>query len=241
MEPYKEDYLQAISLMDEGKYDECIRHARYTLTDPFLPRYWIVKNLVLIANVSNDWYDAEEWRRQAEHAWWVANRITPDDDVDAKESLQELREGTLSIAFEPSVAREIDDSPGLDMLKDDLDRQKPEDFDGNRLYERLNLREGEEEDDPEYIERVCLQLWGGKDLVDRRLGRDGAAGTIEAEDGSGNAPTSSAAGGSQEEDAVSTTGTEDVLSAMGDDPGTPPTSPPVGPSAGDEAAEPLPA
>ena len=59
-EPYKTNYLEAISLMQEGKHDECIHHARYDLTDISLPRYWIVKNLVLIANVSNDWYDAEE-------------------------------------------------------------------------------------------------------------------------------------------------------------------------------------
>lgn len=92
-EPYKESYIQAISLMQEGEYGECRRHGQYNLTDPSPPCSWIIKNLLLIAHVSVDWYDAEEWRRHAQHAWYITNRMTGEDEADAKELLQKLRRG----------------------------------------------------------------------------------------------------------------------------------------------------
>ena len=86
---------QAVNLMKDGKYDECIDCAKYNLTDPTLSRYWRIKNLLLIGKVTDDWYEGEERRRQAEHVWYVANRMTREDEHEAKEALQELRAGKL--------------------------------------------------------------------------------------------------------------------------------------------------
>ncbi|KAK5703057.1 hypothetical protein LTR97_004003 [Elasticomyces elasticus] len=63
---YKVQYVKAIKLFNNKKFDECIEAARYTLNDPTLPRYYHIKSLLLIANAEEDWYPAERCRREAE-------------------------------------------------------------------------------------------------------------------------------------------------------------------------------
>lgn len=86
-----------------------------------------------------------------------------------------------------------------------------------------------------------MQLLGGRANLDGHLDRDAAARTTDANYGMGTAVAPSSAHASQEEAALSTRGTEDVLSDMGDDPETPRKSPSPGPPGGDEGSELLPA
>ena len=122
-----------------------------------------MKYLLLIADVTADWYEAEECRGEAEHIWYVANRITSNTEELAKEALGELRRNLIA-------------------LQEELERQKLEDFDERHLYEWFAEEdEDHEEDEDEYdilgqtigklktFHQAEYRLWGSEANVRRRF------------------------------------------------------------------------
>lgn len=71
--------------------ERCISIARYNLTDPTLPRYYRMKNLLLIASASQDWYEAERIRERVGRIWCDSNRLTDDNDGVGQSALREIR------------------------------------------------------------------------------------------------------------------------------------------------------
>lgn len=61
---YAKQYHEAVDLFDREAFEECLKLARYHLTDWTLPRYYRIKTLVLIAVVEDNWYPAEQSRRE---------------------------------------------------------------------------------------------------------------------------------------------------------------------------------
>ncbi|KAK4902763.1 hypothetical protein LTR27_000702 [Elasticomyces elasticus] len=72
--------------------------AKYNLTDPTLPAYFQVKNLLLIACAEDEWYPAERCRLQAEDTYANAYRRTPKNALEDCAALQELRESLDELA-----------------------------------------------------------------------------------------------------------------------------------------------
>lgn len=126
-----------------------------------MPRYYKIKNLLLVASVSDDWYKAEGCRRAAEHIWNVAHTMTRGDEAAAVEALRELR-------------------GCLDDLKVELDDQRPEDFDEYFVYENLSgegYKEGKFElEDTEAVHEAEERVWGSRADMARYFEEAGATG-----------------------------------------------------------------
>lgn len=56
---HRTEHPDAEAHMDAEWWNECIKTAKYNLPDPRLSRYWRMKHLPLIINVSDNWYEAE--------------------------------------------------------------------------------------------------------------------------------------------------------------------------------------
>lgn len=52
---YHTQYLGAVKLFDEERFNECVQEAEHNLINPTLSRYWHIKNLIRIAEVTNEW------------------------------------------------------------------------------------------------------------------------------------------------------------------------------------------
>ncbi|KAK5131178.1 hypothetical protein LTR08_001264 [Meristemomyces frigidus] len=51
---YARHYLDAVGLFDKEKLEQCIELCKYNLTDPTVPRYYQIKNLLLIAGAEEN-------------------------------------------------------------------------------------------------------------------------------------------------------------------------------------------
>lgn len=58
--------------MLDADLKECIRSAKYNLTDPTLPPYYIIEACTLIACALDDWSDEEIWQGRSEHTYWLS-------------------------------------------------------------------------------------------------------------------------------------------------------------------------
>jgi len=47
----------------------CASTAKYNLTDASLPRFYQMKNMLLVAAAEGDWYEGVRWRMKAEKLW----------------------------------------------------------------------------------------------------------------------------------------------------------------------------
>lgn len=56
---YSKDYAEAYAHYEADDLEKAVEVAKYNLTDPTLPRYWQVKNCILIVCASTDWDEAE--------------------------------------------------------------------------------------------------------------------------------------------------------------------------------------
>ena len=87
--------------MEPGTWLECSTVAEKNLSDPTLPRYWIVKNVLIQVHASDDWNASEKYLLWAESVYTVGlfryqqqAKHSIDDEValqDLKESLDEAR------------------------------------------------------------------------------------------------------------------------------------------------------
>ncbi|KAK3625670.1 hypothetical protein LTR56_020282 [Elasticomyces elasticus] len=116
---YAVQFLEAVQLYNDHKYDECITLARYNLTDPTLPRYYHIKTLLLIVNAEEDWYPAERCRREAEDVYSMAQRLTTPEDEPALAALRTLRKDldTVAASQEKEAPNVVDERflvPGFD-------------------------------------------------------------------------------------------------------------------------------
>ena len=53
---YAQQYFEAVDLYEQEQFDKCLELLRYNLTDPTLPRYFIIKSHMLITGVEDNWY-----------------------------------------------------------------------------------------------------------------------------------------------------------------------------------------
>ncbi|KAK3726054.1 hypothetical protein LTR37_000202 [Vermiconidia calcicola] len=90
---YGDDYLEAVHLFQYMEYERAIEAAKYNLTEPTLPRYHQIKNMILIVAAEEDWDEAEHYRLRAEAIYETANRLTAASDKDAQSSLRQVRNG----------------------------------------------------------------------------------------------------------------------------------------------------
>lgn len=65
---------------------------RYNLTDPTLPRYFQIKNLILIVSSEHDWAAAEQRRLEAERVYSMSLSLTKKKEVAELQALAALRE-----------------------------------------------------------------------------------------------------------------------------------------------------
>ena len=56
---YAIQFEECYALYQEEKFTECIKAAKFNLSDPTVPRYIVIKTLILIANAEDDWEAAE--------------------------------------------------------------------------------------------------------------------------------------------------------------------------------------
>jgi hypothetical protein len=56
---YQQQYFEVIRHLDEDNEPEAVRAAKRNLTDWSLPRYWQVKNCIIIVFAEEDWHEAE--------------------------------------------------------------------------------------------------------------------------------------------------------------------------------------
>ncbi|CAK3835661.1 Hypothetical predicted protein [Lecanosticta acicola] len=89
---YIQDYLHAQDLIQEEQWAKGIAAAKRNLTDTSLPRYWQVRNCILIINAKDDWHVAEDYRKAAEEVWAIAKVRTAEDDLTAHSFLNQLRD-----------------------------------------------------------------------------------------------------------------------------------------------------
>lgn len=66
---YGTQYFEAVHLIEQGQWEECVERAECNPRDPTLSRYWRCKYLILICSMIDDWYKAERCRRKAERIW----------------------------------------------------------------------------------------------------------------------------------------------------------------------------
>ncbi|KAK4893272.1 hypothetical protein LTR27_008395 [Elasticomyces elasticus] len=128
---YAIQYLEAVQLFNNNKFDECIEAARYTLNDPTLPRYYHIKTLLLIANAEENWYPAKRCRREAEDVYAMAQRLTSPEDEPALAALRALRKDLDAVATSqekeaPNVVDERFLVPGLDLENMDMEWESNE-------------------------------------------------------------------------------------------------------------------
>ncbi|THY58049.1 hypothetical protein D6C99_02357 [Aureobasidium pullulans] len=86
---YKQDYEDAKAAIDAGDATACDK----LLTDTELPRYYRIKNLVLLASASKQWRQKEDLRLRAEHTWSESRTLHPTGQNNTTDSvLSELRD-----------------------------------------------------------------------------------------------------------------------------------------------------
>ncbi|KAK6397504.1 hypothetical protein LTR65_006481 [Meristemomyces frigidus] len=130
---YSQQYVEAVALFRAGAPDECIELAEHNLTNPTLPRYHQMKNLILIAGAEADWYAAERCRRRTEDIWHYVTQRTPEGDEEGDEENQA-----------EDAPEQIDRSlmnPYADAGEDDEEEHDDE----SRLEELDEVRKAEEE------------------------------------------------------------------------------------------------
>lgn len=86
--------LDAVARLQADDFERCIQLAKDNLTDPTLPRYYRMKNLLLVASSEDDWYVAERCRLEVEQIWYTVNRLTDGCKAEIT-ALQEIRTYTF--------------------------------------------------------------------------------------------------------------------------------------------------
>ena len=91
MNKYFEGYFDAHQLYHSGLFEECIGAAKYNITDPVMPRYHQMKNLILIVAALDGWEEADRYLEKAETIYEEANRLAGKTDEKAQTSLRQVR------------------------------------------------------------------------------------------------------------------------------------------------------
>ncbi|KAK5164554.1 uncharacterized protein LTR77_009760 [Saxophila tyrrhenica] len=89
---YTLDYMEAQELFQSDSFEECIEAAKYNLTDRTLPRYFKMRNRMLIIAASEDWDEAEKFLLETEAIYEEAARLTSESEEEASSALRRIRE-----------------------------------------------------------------------------------------------------------------------------------------------------
>ena len=57
---WRGQYLEAAERANAGRWEAGIRAAKRNMRDLTLSRYWRIKNLLLVANATDDWYEVSD-------------------------------------------------------------------------------------------------------------------------------------------------------------------------------------
>ncbi|KAK5676818.1 hypothetical protein LTS10_010582 [Elasticomyces elasticus] len=158
---YAQNYLEAVEAFEAEQFDRCLSVIRYNLTDPTLPRYYQIKNLMLYVAAEDNWYPAERRRLEAERIFLTATRLTQPGE-EAESVLQALRSD-------------------LDELAKTQAEQAPEEVEEERLgpdwdSDAEGEEEGEDWDDGEFDGEndQDTSVEGSQSVPADKLGADGA-------------------------------------------------------------------
>nr|OQO21865.1 hypothetical protein B0A51_13983 [Rachicladosporium sp. CCFEE 5018] len=113
---YRRQFLAVAALMDEHKWDECLNEARANLTDPTLPIFWQLQNVLLVAVSLEDWYAGQRVRHRIETLYTATERLIDPD----------LHTGDMAALL--SIRTDLED------LQRQLDEQAPETIDDHRAH-----------------------------------------------------------------------------------------------------------
>lgn len=70
---YKRNYMEAQQHMDDDNFEACADTAKYNLTDPTLPPYYRILNVISLVSASTDWDAVEPYRRAVGNSvQWIA-------------------------------------------------------------------------------------------------------------------------------------------------------------------------
>ncbi|KAK5174637.1 uncharacterized protein LTR77_001719 [Saxophila tyrrhenica] len=89
---YGQQYLEAVYHFNNGETERCVSVAKLNLTDPTLPRFYQMKNMILLATAEEDWYEAVKWRKKTETLWKATKAMTPSNEQEAQAALGQLRD-----------------------------------------------------------------------------------------------------------------------------------------------------
>ncbi|PVI06350.1 hypothetical protein DM02DRAFT_514854 [Periconia macrospinosa] len=124
-EPYIQQYEAAEKFFDDDS-EKCIELCKANISDPTIPNYYLIMNLILIVSAMDDWDEADFYRLAAEHAWETTHhRALQRNEQEEMEALSGLRDE-------------------LDQLKSFRERDLAEYYDSD---EETEMQDAEDEDE----------------------------------------------------------------------------------------------
>nr|OQO23952.1 hypothetical protein B0A51_12900 [Rachicladosporium sp. CCFEE 5018] len=151
----RRQFLAAAALVDEHRWDECLNEARANLTDPTLPLFWELKNMLLVAVLHEHWYAGQRVRHRIEKLYAATERR-----ID-----QDLHPGDMAALL--SIRIDLED------LQRQLDEQAPETIDYHRAHfsdDEMDTDEAGESDGLDSDENMSDGGSHDRDGVERAVG-----------------------------------------------------------------------
>ncbi|KAK6434274.1 hypothetical protein LTR95_009538 [Oleoguttula sp. CCFEE 5521] len=132
---FKKEYTAAVALIKADQWEEGIAAAQENLADIYIPRYWRMKNMLLVAAALDDWYPAERMRLEIEGWWKHTERLCDPNDDEDRAAMANIR-------------------VGLDELQAILKSQAPDPVDQDRIRDGSGDEVDEDGDDAENDDSV---------------------------------------------------------------------------------------
>ncbi|KAF2428717.1 hypothetical protein EJ08DRAFT_680447 [Tothia fuscella] len=164
---YANRYREVQELFNENKYDECIAVGKQLLCDITLPRFIIIKVCILICFATEDWDEAEEYRKAGEQVFGVARGLitaeNTDDETEAGFVL--LRKDLDSIAKDQAryIPEQEDDDEEMDVEREVYGEKSEEENEDEA--EEEDVMEGELEQQKHDIEEATSGLDVNEEIV----------------------------------------------------------------------------
>ncbi|GAB7325351.1 hypothetical protein MBLNU13_g09393t1 [Cladosporium sp. NU13] len=150
---YFKQYNECEELYTQEKYTECTKLALYNLTDSTMPRYFLIKTLLLLVGAENDdWHKAEAYRVRAEKEYRATKQHLSKPPTSAEEtSMQELRKW-----LDDTLEYQANDAPPMSLEYAHYPAR--EGWLMDLLYEREVRKDIDEAESNEAIEEVTEEL-----------------------------------------------------------------------------------
>ncbi|KAF7194236.1 hypothetical protein HII31_04473 [Pseudocercospora fuligena] len=114
MNDYAQGYQLAVRHFESKDFIGAVKLAKYNLTDLHVPRYWQIKNCILVAYGTDDWYEAEEYRDAGELAYSLYHKATEPSDRSHQEALASVRVSLDQLAKQQTFLKPTDEDDYLE-------------------------------------------------------------------------------------------------------------------------------